>query len=319
MSGSKSSVSGEWRKRVKSEYMRLRQVKRFKRADEVKVAWNNNLKSMAELLEKEERRWHETKIIWSYRADSNVPSVAPKKKAEVTFLDGGVLGCPIKLINAVPAIPTMYTWAPIQQNFMVEDETVLHNIPYMGDEVLDHDGTFIEELIKNYDGKVHGDREAGFIDDQLFVELINALVQHQIKEQEEANKVCSKSSSKSDQKTSQEKPFPAPVIFQAVSSMFPDKGTPEELRQKYIELTESLDPNALPPECTPNIDGPTAESVPREQSMHSFHTLFCRRCYKYDCFLHHLGETMFFPPTPIFRDASGVDVTLSSNQARRSA
>ncbi|KAG2458088.1 EZH2 methyltransferase, partial [Polypterus senegalus] len=267
-----------WKKRVKSEYMRLRQLKRFRRADEVKSMFNFNRQKILERTDILNQEWKQRRIQ------------------------------PVHIMTSVSSL---------RGTREVEDETVLHNIPYMGDEILDQDGTFIEELIKNYDGKVHGDRECGFINDEIFVELVNALNQYTDNEddeeeddgdydsqeftldrmdsgdgKEDGTKAMKDQDLHNDGKESEpSKKFPSDKIFEAISSMFPDKGTAEELKEKFKELTEQQLPGALPPECTPNIDGPNAKSVQREQSLHSFHTLFCRRCFKYDCFLHPFHAT----------------------------
>ena len=60
-----------------------------------------------------------------------------------------------------------------------------------------------------------------------------------------------------------------------------------ELKEKFRTLTQ---PKAKPlSDCTPNLDAASqarSTSVTREQILHSFTTLYCRRCYKYDCFVH---------------------------------
>ncbi|XP_014037147.2 histone-lysine N-methyltransferase EZH2 isoform X2 [Salmo salar] len=308
----KRSVKGPvgWRRRVKCEYMRLR----FRRADEVKSMFNSNRQRILERTDILNADW-KSRRIQPLHIMTSVSSLRGTRECTVDsgFSEFSKQVIPLKTLNAVASVPVMYSWSPLQQNFMVEDETVLHNIPYMGDEVLDQDGTFIEELIKNYDGKVHGDRECGFINDEIFVELVGALTQYSDneedldfdeEEQELKMELCegkdhmvedshqeSLINTDSQGSSDSSKKFPSDKIFEAISSMFPDKGSTEVLKEKYKELTEPQLPGALPPECTPNMDGPNARSVQREQSLHSFHTLFCRRCFKYDCFLHPFHAT----------------------------
>jgi len=292
-----NKVSPDWRKRVSLEYARLRAQKKFRHQDDIKMAWNSNRTGIQQGLAHEQgqgnqgdRQGHAPVWVCSEDPPSHSQFI---RRAEARDNEGKIQSIPIKIISSVNPIPNMYTWAPIQQNFMVEDETVLHNIPYMGDEVLDQDGMFIEELIKNYDGKVHGDREGGFIDDDLFVDLVNALKQYDMETEQEkpvTEVVEDEKKTESELIIEQRRKdvafIPSDTVFQAISTFFPDMGNANKLCEKFIELTENK--SAQLKECTPNIDTRDAVSTGHEQTMHSFNTLFCRRCFKYDCFLHRL-------------------------------
>ncbi|XP_076852644.1 histone-lysine N-methyltransferase EZH1 isoform X2 [Brachyhypopomus gauderio] len=340
----------KWRKRVKSEYMRLLQLKRFRKAEEVKALFLSNrrkIEGRTELLIKE---WSKLRI---QTIPQSTPSGSlPSKKCTVEF---GFPSFPnqavaMRPLTTVAGIPFMYSWSPLQQNFMVEDETFLHNIPYMGDEVLEQDEAFLEELIDNYDG-VHGDREGGFISDEIFKELVEALSQYsdndeedeETTEEEEERAVRNSVGEGLDETKAGSQAFkrkrkrviegsdlcgskriPQDQIFSAIASMFPYKGTTEELKEKYKNLLEPPSEAKLPPLCTPNMDGPFAKSVQREQSLHSFHTLFCRRCFKYDCFLHpfHASPNVYKRKTKEIRletEPCGLDCFLLQKGAKEFA
>ncbi|XP_062965428.1 histone-lysine N-methyltransferase EZH1 [Cynocephalus volans] len=301
-----------WKRKVKSEYMRLRQLKRLQANMGAKALYVANFAKVQEKTQILNEEWKKLRV-------QPVQSMKPVsghlflKKCTIDSIFPGFASqhMLMRSLNTVALVPIMYSWSPLQQNFMVEDETVLYNIPYMGDEVKEEDETFIEELINNYDGKVHGEEEmipgSVLISDAVFLELVDALNQYSDEEEEGHNDASDgkQDDSKEDlpvtrkrkrhaiegNKKSSKKQFPNDMIFSAIASMFPENGVPDDMKERYRELTEMSDPNALPPQCTPNIDGPNAKSVQREQSLHSFHTLFCRRCFKYDCFLHPFHAT----------------------------
>jgi histone-lysine N-methyltransferase EZH2 len=73
---------------------------------------------LIDILTKEQNRWRDGKVLWQCLQEPPLHH-SVMKKAEIIGSDGEIQSRPVKMINAVTPIPTMYTWAPIQQNFMV--------------------------------------------------------------------------------------------------------------------------------------------------------------------------------------------------------
>lgn len=54
----------------------------------------------------------------------------------------------------------------------------MQNIPYVGDNHNEQDEEFINELLEDYDGKVHGEI-GGYMDDEMFILLVESLFKYQ--------------------------------------------------------------------------------------------------------------------------------------------
>jgi len=171
-----------------------------------------------------------------------------RNKAELTVKSvNKVQEMNFDLFPKLESIPTVCAWVPLQRNIFVEDETILKFIPYIGDDHTKNDEEFIEQLIDDYDGRVHGGI-GGHMSDEMFVDLVNSLVKYQnwtsnspglngSSAAEHDSFVTNKHGGGGGGAESQH--APEKIIFEKLCEFFPDKGTESELREKYKTLMQT--------------------------------------------------------------------------------
>ncbi|KAL3315095.1 Histone-lysine N-methyltransferase ezh1 [Cichlidogyrus casuarinus] len=260
-----------------------------------------------------------------------------------------LMRCPMISLPQIEPVPEMSSWAPLQHNFSVEDETQLINLPYMGDEHSQDDVSFLEELISNYDGRVHGNFPFD-LDETMLIPLVRKLASlwPSLKSSfgDEIEQIATTSTTAACSVNSispvtvvvdnQEK---LPVLAKEASSPCEPlirsepnsrRISPRRSKTDPHECCKSMNisPNACAPIVSPgiksdtlnppspvasaaastNLDNDKAIPMERANALHSYRTLFCRRCFKYDCALHpYKSTTSMWSHRPPIQSSTNVE------------
>jgi len=268
-----------WKKIIEEEYKKLTSEPETK-TEQLKSAWRRNRSVVDENLAKTEP------VTFPYLQENfRTPEDAGHKNfAKQISGKKSVNRVPILELPEVIPNQTMLTWIPIQRNLLPDKETPT-NIPYFGDEIIDKDRKFIARLTEEVN--LHTPEE---LNDTEFIQLVEAVDRRDRKETAtniNAIRVVLFRPKCNDEveyfnRTKHEANLPRLIIFQAIWVKFPEFGSIEELIQRYTELKKAADRQNF----APNIDGNKAADASAEQTLHSFKSLLCRRCFLLDCPLH---------------------------------
>ncbi|CAL8118637.1 unnamed protein product [Orchesella dallaii] len=86
---------------------------------------------------------------------------------------------PMTTLPHVSQIPPVLDWTAIPHNLHEDDGKFLTNIPFLGDEFIDKDAKFIDEMVTLYEGKVHEAKDSSSfktMEDEVLFTLIQALM-----------------------------------------------------------------------------------------------------------------------------------------------
>lgn len=185
-------------------------------------------------------------------------------------------------IEHIPTHPNMITWAPIRRNVLTEDDHYHSNIPYFGDTEIG--SNFIKSFEENVNNKMNifnADNE-----DSMFMDLVNSLANVEIRTEDESE-LLEEPKTEAEKKwhlsSCHDNSLPGLVVFQAIAKKYPDYANVEDLIKKFKKLSDVQATTNL----VQDLDGPNAQAISAEAAIHSYKSLLCRRCFKYDCPLHN--------------------------------
>lgn len=262
---------------VKDEFRRLSLEKSERKLIKTQVDYVKNLQRVDEYITHLKSLDFQTGWLFNLPKTNIKRNRISKKHEVVTHY------IPEYFLKILPPLPRMCMWAPIHKNVIVEDENILHHVPYIGDDVV-NDDDWQNELLEFYENRVHMPAD-DYMTDDVLSDLVDVLV--------------SKAWSKDN------KPLPMSIrgpaepfiidkelAFELISYYIVDYAfSPEDLKEKYDDYQRIKNKEAIYRETIPNIDGNQATVYTREKALNSFQTLFCRRCFLYDCIAH-----VFYPP-----------------------
>jgi len=331
MSGRPHKAVEKWRERIWAEVSILRGEADSRRQEDKVKAWASNRSNIREQLDAVQ---YEAGL----QLDRDIPKRVPteildqgdqpaKRKFAKVWREslgstnsekkmephGGVRKAQLVELLPMPLVeapPFMTTWAPIHRNVLVEEQQVISNIPYFGDDAIDRDDKILSSIVEEVNTKISMKDN---LNEDIFLQLVAKL--SSLKETDNSTNshqyvVLFKPDTKKELEwvkvSSADTSLPGLVVFQAIASCYPEFGSTEELISKYKSLTAQK----AKPDFVPNIDGVEAEAMPAARALHSYKSLLCRRCFLYDCPLH--SDTLVEQPLP--RLGLEQDLPLPSKQ-----
>ncbi|UJR28086.1 hypothetical protein I4U23_009342 [Adineta vaga] len=223
------------------------------------------------------------RILSEFNSDQNKTSLYTN--CSFNELTGDKMICSLSILPQIDQLPNLFTYVSLQSNFLYDTITNLSDL------VFDEN----DEDVKNLLISIQSD---SFTEQQQSIRLFSSMKRtnrsskisflndrnHEfIFDEEHLLELLKRLKQQSEHTSSPITSEDESNLFDTLIKFYPSSA--DLIRDRFGTVFES---KRLPPkEFTPNIDNKSlALDTTIENTLHSYFMLFCRRCHRYDCFLH---------------------------------